>query len=46
MLSSFFQMAQSGNTNDMLKYAQNLFNQNGRDFNSEFSNFIKMVKPN
>ena len=44
-MMNLFQMAQSGDINSLKNYAQNLFSQNGRDFNQEFSNFMNLINP-
>lgn len=45
-LTNIFQLAQSGDVNSLKNFATNLFNQNGRNFEQEFANFMNMIKPN
>lgn len=44
MLGQLFQMAQKGNSKEIEVFARNVFKEKGRDFDTEFSNFIKQVK--
>ena len=44
MLGQLLQMAQNGNSKEIEAFARNIFKEKGRDFDSEFSNFIKQVK--
>lgn len=44
MMANLIQLAQSGNQKDVLKIAEQLFNQNGMNFNNEFSTFMNMMK--
>ena len=45
-LANVFQLAQSGDTNALRNFAVNLFNQRGRNFDQEFSNFLNLMNPN
>ena len=43
MFSQMINMANNGQTKDLEKMARQIFNQNGRSFDSEFSNFKNMI---
>lgn len=45
-IANLYQLAQSGDVNSLKSYAQNLFSQNGRNFDQEFANFMNMINPN
>lgn len=45
-LQSLMQMAQRGDSNGVQQFAQNYFNQMGRDFNTELNNLMQMVRNN
>lgn len=44
MLGQLLKMAQGGNSKEIEAFARNVFKEKGRDFDAEFSNFIKQVK--
>lgn len=44
LMMNLMQLGQQGNTQAVLQIVQQLFNQQGRDFDSEFQNFISQVK--
>ena len=44
MINQLLQLAQSGDINSMNKIAENFFKGQGLDFNSEFNNFMSMLK--
>lgn len=44
MLGQLYKMAQKGNSKEIEAFARNIFKEKGRDFDSEFSDFIKQVK--
>lgn len=44
MLGQLLKMAQSGNSKEIEAFARNIFKEKGRDFDTEFSDFIKQVK--
>lgn len=44
MVSQMLQMAQSGDTQGLNKFAENFFQQNGMNFNSDFAAFLQMLK--
>lgn len=44
LMMNLMQLGQQGNNQAVLQIVQQLFNQQGRDFNSEFQNFISQVK--
>ena len=44
MLGQLLKMAQNGNSKEIEVFARNIFKEKGRDFDSEFSNFINQVK--
>lgn len=44
MLRQLLKMAQGGNSKEIEAFARNVFKEKGRDFDTEFSNFIKQVK--
>lgn len=43
MIQNLVQMANQGNSQGIQQFAQNYFNQVGRDFNSEMSSFMQMI---
>lgn len=43
-LSKLLNMAESGNMEELKKYADDVFSKQGRNFEEEFSNFMKMIK--
>lgn len=43
MIQNLVQMANQGNSQGIQQFAQNYFNQMGRDFNSEMSSFMQMI---
>ena len=43
-LNKLLSMAESGNTEELKKYANDIFAKQGRNFEEEFSNFINMIK--
>ena len=44
MMEQLMQMAKSGNTKEVETFARNVFKQQGRDFDKEFSNFMRQIK--
>lgn len=44
LMMNLMQLGQQGNNQAVLQIVQQLFNQQGRDFNSEFQNFMSQVK--
>ena len=44
MLGQLLKMAQNGNSKEIEAFARNIFKEKGRDFDAEFSDFIKQVK--
>lgn len=44
MMEQLMQMAKSGNTKEVETFARNAFKQQGRDFDKEFSNFMRQIK--
>ena len=44
MLGQLLKMAQNGNSKEIEAFARNIFKEKGRDFDTEFSDFIKQVK--
>lgn len=44
MLGQLLKMAQNGNSKEIEAFARNVFKEKGRDFDKEFSDFIKQVK--
>ena len=44
MLGQLIKMAQNGNSKEIEAFARNVFKEKGRDFDKEFSDFIKQVK--
>lgn len=44
MLNNIINMAEKGDRDGLEKFARNLFKEQGRDFDSEFSNFMKNFK--
>lgn len=43
-ITQLVQFAQSGNTNDFVNLAQQIFKQRGLNLDDEFNNFMKMLK--
>lgn len=43
-LGKLLNMAESGNMEELKKYANDIFSKQGRNFEEEFSNFMKMIK--
>lgn len=43
-ITQLVQFAQSGNTNDFVNLAQQIFKQRGLNLGDEFNNFMKMLK--
>ena len=43
MIQNLVQMANQDNSQGIQQFAQNYFNQMGRDFNSEMSSFMQMI---
>ena len=43
MIQNLVQMANQGHSQGIQQFAQNYFNQMGRDFNSEMSSFMQMI---
>lgn len=44
MMNNLIRMAKSGNTQDIENFARNVFREQGRDFDAEFSEFKKNFK--
>lgn len=44
MMQNLLQMARQGNTQGLQQFAQNYFSQQGRDFNSEMTGLLNMLK--
>lgn len=44
MATQLIQMVKNGNTNQIEQFARNAFKQQGRDFDKEFSNFMRQIK--
>ena len=44
MLGQLIKMAQNGNSKELEAFARNVFKEKGRNFDEEFSDFIKQVK--
>jgi hypothetical protein len=44
MMNNLIRMAKSGNTQDIESFARNVFREQGRDFDAEFSEFKKNFK--
>lgn len=44
MMNNIINMAERGDRDGLEKFARNLFKEQGRDFDSEFSNFMKNFK--
>ena len=44
MLGQLLKMAQTGNSKEIEAFARNILKEKGRDFDKEFSDFIKQVK--
>lgn len=44
MINELVQMAKQGNTKGIEAFARNVFQQQGRDFDKEFSNFMRQIK--
>lgn len=44
MINNLIQMAKDGNTQQVETFARNLFREHGRDFDTEYQNFIKQIK--
>lgn len=44
MINELMQMAKQGNTKGIETFARNVFQQQGRDFDKEFSNFMRQIK--
>lgn len=44
MATQLMQMVKNGNTNQIEQFARNAFKQQGRDFDKEFSNFMRQIK--
>ena len=44
MINKLVGMANSGNTEDIQKFARNLFKEQGKDFDKEFTNFMSNFK--
>lgn len=44
MLGQLIKMAQNRNSKEIEAFARNVFKEKGRDFDKEFSDFIKQVK--
>lgn len=42
-MQNLIQMAQSGNSKGIQQFAQNFFNQRGRNFNNELQNFMRLI---
>lgn len=43
MLKNVIAMANKGNTKDVEQFARNLLKEQGKDFDSEFANFMKQL---
>ena len=44
MLTALMKMAKNGDENSIENFARNIFKEKGRDFDSEFSDFMKQIK--
>ena len=44
MVNNLFNMAKSGNKESVENFARNIFNERGRDFDKEFSDFMNQLK--
>ena len=44
MISNLIKMAKSGDIQEVEKFARNVFNEQGRDFDAEFAEFRKQFK--
>lgn len=44
MITNLLNMAKNGDAKGVENFARNLFKEQGRDFNAEFSNFIKQIR--
>lgn len=44
MINNLIGMAKNGNTTEIEKFARNLFKEQGRDFDKEFSSFMQNFK--
>lgn len=44
MVKNLVEMAKTGDSAGVEKFARNLFNENGRDFDKEFAEFMKQVR--
>lgn len=45
-MQSLMQMAQKGDSRGVQQFAQNYFNQMGKDLNTELNNFIQLIQNN
>ena len=45
-IQSLMKMAQSGDSRGVQQFAQNYFNQMGKDLNTELNNFMQLVRNN
>ena len=43
-MQNLMQMANRGDSQGIQRFAQQFFGQQGRDFNSEFSNFLNLIR--
>ena len=44
IVKNLIQMAQNGNTKEIEEFARNMYKEQGKDFDQEFSNFMNMFK--
>lgn len=44
MINNLIQMAKSGNSQGVEQFARNYFQERGKDFDKEFSDFMKNIK--